>query len=717
MKHSPTPLLVLLKKLRLLSDQLDPSIIELSSEGPIRFFASRGLFAEDLALAQVGKALGIPVYDLDDEETLKRMQTPAFVDRVNPDLCWEHKMVPLWEEDECVAVAIANPLDDDGTRALEFELGCRIQIGIAPELKIAKLLDEYLPPSKTEFDRLSDIGGGKAVEILQTAKLDLRAHETGADTLPLVSLANQIIGGAVKEGASDIHIEPLQYSVDVRYRIDGMMRSVVELPKRLQSALTSRLKLLSGMDIAERRRPQDGRLHVRVSSENLDLRVSAIPTAHGEKLVLRLLRSNSNELTFSALHLPRDVERALKSALRARGKLLMVTGPTGSGKTTTLYTCLNFLKDGTSNIETVEDPIEYQIPGIQQIQVNDAIDVTFASALRSILRQDPDVIMVGEIRDSETAMIALQAAETGHLVLSTLHTNDAAATIPRLLGLGVPAVALSTGLAGVLAQRLVRRICTQCKTQAKYDGNDEISALMRRYHLNSTDLQKGAGCKTCGYTGYKGRVGIFSYLEITPGIAKLIHDGESLEDIVVEGQRNGFRTLNDAAIELIRSGITSYDEVQDYLTLPSQTQPLEFEVKPIASARKEPVADTQAIRKQKVLIVDDEPHIRAMFSFILQRAMLEVVEASNGRDALEKVYAENPSIVLCDLRMPEMDGQEFLTRMRSDERTRNIPVVILTSNDSSATEVSLLDLGAREFLRKSSPAEVIVTRLRRAMAQ
>jgi type II secretory ATPase GspE/PulE/Tfp pilus assembly ATPase PilB-like protein/ActR/RegA family two-component response regulator len=551
-----------------------------------------------------------------------------------------------------------------------------------------------------------------------------------AQSPPVVRLCNRIISDAIREDASDIHIEPGQYGFDVRYRIDGVMHTALEVPRRLQPYVLSRLKLIAGMDIAERRRPQDGRLRVRVDKEFVDMRVSSVPTSFGEKIVLRILRNNVSDLTFASLGLQPDTEQRILNTLNQRGRMLLVTGPTGSGKTTMLYTCLSYLRDGTTNIETVEDPIEYRVSGVNQIQVNESAGVTFASALRSILRQDPDVIMIGEIRDSETAEIALQAAQTGHMVLSTLHTNDAPSTITRMLSLEVEPYQLSTSLSGVLAQRLVRKLCDSCKEPLSLHKPEKYTDFLDQLELSADDIYTSIGCEVCRFRGYQGRTGVYSYLEITDPIAELISSGAGTNAIVEQALTSGFRHLSDNATDLVRSGVTSFEEIRGLLRLTvAQTDtaattvvavaPQEHST-PLAQAAANVVESPDpaaALQKPKILLVEDDEDIRSILTMMLEREMFEVIQAHNGQDGLTKLYEHSPTLVLCDLMMPVMDGREFIKRMQDNDQTRKIPIVVLTAIDEEKNEIELLDIGATDFVSKATNSNVLLTRIRRALRQ
>ena len=364
-----------------------------------------------------------------------------------------------------------------------------------------------------------------------------------ADDAPIIRMLNALLTQAAKDGASDIHIEPYERSSAVRFRVDGTLREVVQPNKALHAALISRLKIMAELDIAEKRLPQDGRISLRIGGRAVDVRVSTLPSAHGERAVLRLLDKGETRFTLEALGMSGDVLAKFNRLVQQPHGIVLVTGPTGSGKTTTLYAALGRIDTGTTNVLTVEDPIEYELPGIGQTQVNPKIDLTFAKALRAILRQDPDVIMIGEIRDFETAQIAIQASLTGHLVLATLHTNDAPSAVTRLTDMGVEPFLLSSSLLGVLAQRLVRKLCTDCR---KVDDRG-------RWHP--------VGCPNCGHTGYKGRTGVYELMVADDKVRALIHSRAAESQLFVAAETAGLRPMREDGQRLIADGTTSAEEV------------------------------------------------------------------------------------------------------------------------------------------------------------
>ncbi|MBN8488885.1 MAG: type II secretion system ATPase GspE [Burkholderiales bacterium] len=364
-----------------------------------------------------------------------------------------------------------------------------------------------------------------------------------ANDAPIIRMLNALLTQAAKDGASDIHIEPYERSSSVRFRVDGSLREVVQPNRALHAALISRLKIMAELDIAEKRLPQDGRISLRIGGKAIDVRVSTLPSAHGERAVLRLLDKSESKFTLEGLGMSGEVLQDFDRLVKQPHGIVLVTGPTGSGKTTTLYASLGRLDTATTNILTVEDPVEYELPGIGQTQVNAKIDLTFAKALRAILRQDPDVIMIGEIRDFETAQIAIQASLTGHLVLATVHTNDAPSTVARLIDMGVEPFLLSSSLLGVLAQRLVRRLCPHCKTQGA-DG---------RWHA--------VGCPECSQTGYKGRRGVYELMVVDETVQALIHNRAGEGEIIAAAKARGMKAMREDGERLVAEGITSMEEV------------------------------------------------------------------------------------------------------------------------------------------------------------
>lgn len=701
-----------------------------STMGPIRKLTQLKNNDESTTIIEVAEALKIEYYDFNSTEISKSLQIGSFVDKVDADFCRKHKMVPLIEDELGIIMAFANPLDEDARRIAEFNFAKSIVPVIAEEQKILDMLSKYWGGKDVSYDSRMNLAdaGETSTDVEVEVKGGPQEEAKILKKFNIIQIANKILADAVSYNASDIHIEPSELKIEVRYRIDGVMTSLHEFPSEIQPYLSTRMKIISGMNISEKRKPQDGRISLTISGEKLDLRVSSLPNAYGEKFVFRLLRSNTQKLSFPDIGVPEDLELKLCTQLFGRGKLLLVTGPTGSGKTTTLYTSLKYCIDGKTNIQTVEDPVEFQIPGINQIQINKGIGMTFASALRSILRQDPDIIMLGEIRDTETAQIALQAADTGHLVLSTLHTNSAPSAITRLTNLGVEPFQIASCISGVIAQRLVRKCCTKCAIPADEAYLSNFKSIMKMIPAGSKPkIMKPVGCPHCAFTGYKGRRPLYSYLEITPKIQDLIYKNAPLNQIVATAQTEGFKEIHTSALEVLAAGVTSFEEIVAYLPTnqKEETTVVEAPIDPNRmitqaivmprnnSESAEQVSSSGGIQKTKILVVDDNPNLRKIMVQMLRKQMFDVREAENGFEALERVYEARPDIVLCDLNMPQMNGKEFLLKIRANPQTGTIPIIMLTDADIEENEVSLLEIGANDFISKSSSYRLILTRIRK----
>lgn len=482
------------------------------------------------------------------------------IDGLSPRLMKQWRLAPLEATPEFLRVAMANPNDLYAIEALEMLYGARVIPVRANEDDILAAIyrwyeaDMDLAASDTDQEERSEEGLWDDPEQLKDM----------ASEAPVIRLVNHLISQAIEVGASDIHFEPFRDHLKVRYRIDGVLHEMETIAKRLQPAITSRVKLMSKMNIAEMRLPQDGRIKVKERAREIDIRVSSLPTLFGESLVLRLLNRDEVKLDLESLGLSQEMLDKFDRVITRPYGMILVTGPTGSGKTTTLYAVMNRINSPDKKIVTVEDPVEYQLDGINQIHVKTNIGLTFASALRTILRQDPDVILVGEIRDGETAEIAIQSALTGHLVFSTLHTNDAPSAITRLQEMGVEAYLLSSCLLAVVAQRLVRRICPHCKKEVPV--NETLWDEMRHLGGNAVSerpevIWKGEGCSHCAGTGYAGRIGIYEFMEISPAIHRLIMQGADSSTIMSEARKEGMRTLREDGMLHVIHGVTTLEEV------------------------------------------------------------------------------------------------------------------------------------------------------------
>ncbi len=526
-----------------------------SDERLAGLLAKLGLVSErDLAEAIAGE-LDLPLIDAREFP-----ENPLYAERLSPRFLREAQVLPIAEEAGGLVVAMADPLNDYAADAMRLVSGKDLLPRVAVPGELEAAVDRLYGAPATALGRLADDIGEEGDEGLE---LDVERLKDLASEAPVIRLVNQMIARAVEQRASDIHIEPFEASLRVRYRIDGVLREVEAPPNRLRAAIVSRVKIMAKLNIAERRLPQDGRIKLAIRGTPIDLRVATIPTMHGEGVVLRVLDRTGVQLDFEALGMSGAALDTYLSILERPHGIVLVTGPTGSGKTTTLYTSLVRLNSPDKKILTVEDPIEYQLDGINQIQVKPGIGLSFANVLRSILRQDPDTVMIGEIRDVETAEIAIQAALTGHLVLSTLHTNDAAGTITRLLDMGVEDYLLTSTLNGITAQRLVRRLCPRCRTKAPAMAELVAQLGLERYAAGGQEIQlyHPKGCEHCNDTGYFGRKSLTEVLVLTDEIRRLILKRAEAQELHRAAVTEGMRTMYDDGMSKALDGVTTVEEV------------------------------------------------------------------------------------------------------------------------------------------------------------
>ena len=525
----------------------------------LKLLLEKQLVTEQDMMVSMGRCLGAsPV-------TLAKMHVPQeVIDLIPKDLAQTYKMVAVARLGRKLFVAMADPLN---VLALDDLRRVRPNLQIIPLISTEKAVVDFLHNAQTQ------VGGGideilKDVDVSDVELAKDKQEEINLDQLvesseegPVIKLVNLMLVQAIKDRASDIHIEPFEKQLRLRYRVDGTLYDSTAPPKGLQSAIASRIKIMANLDIAERRLPQDGRFRIKLAGRDVDLRVSVLPTVHGEKIVMRVLDKGTLNLNLESLGLPPDDLQKFKNAIDAPHGMILMTGPTGSGKTSTLYAVLTQLNTSDVNIVTVEDPVEYQMVGINQVQVKPEIGLTFAGGLRSILRQDPDIVMVGEIRDSETADIAVKAALTGHLVLSTLHTNDAPGAIARMVDMGIEPFLVSSSVLMVCAQRLVRKICPHCKETLKVPPDVITRLSMNHEEVAATTYYRGRGCSRCKDTGFLGRMAILEVLAVTDALREQILHSTSAKAIKDLALTEGLKTLRMAGLEKAKAGLTSLDEV------------------------------------------------------------------------------------------------------------------------------------------------------------
>ncbi|MDA8083400.1 MAG: type II secretion system ATPase GspE [Nitrospiraceae bacterium] len=486
-------------------------------------------------------------------------KVPFVLNNISSRFIRENRVIPLELKNNVLKVAMVDPGNRDAVDALRVATGSEIMVFAGDEKTFSDYLAKFYGQEAQNINKIVEDMGDKGVEFIRDEEEDVGHLKDLASEAPIIRLVNLLITRAVESRASDIHIEPFEDELKVRYRIDGVLHETESVPKKLQAAIVSRIKIMAKMNIAERRLPQDGRIRLKVGAIEVDLRVSTIPILHGESVVMRILQKEGIVIDLNKLGFPPHTLTVFNQLIRKPNGIFLVTGPTGSGKTTTLYGALDKINSPDKKIITVEDPIEYQLKGINQIQVKSQISLTFANALRHIVRQDPDIIMIGEIRDLETAEIAIQSALTGHMVFSTLHTNDAPSSITRLLDMGVENFLLSSTIRGILAQRLVRYICPSCKEP---DTSTADKVELARIGIDSSvQLYRGAGCERCANTGYYGRAGIFELLPVDEDIRGMILKNSDSNQIRETARRNGMRTLLEDGTEKIRAGLTTLSEV------------------------------------------------------------------------------------------------------------------------------------------------------------
>jgi type IV pilus assembly protein PilB len=502
----------------------------------------------------------VPAVNLDEFEI-----DPDVVKLIPKEVCEKHKIIPLSRAGAQIVVAMSDPTNLHAQDDIKFLTGLTVEPVVAGEGAILQAIERNYTPQGPSYD---EVMAGFDENEIQVSDLDedvdVTSLEKASEDAPVVRLVNMILLNAIKKGASDIHIEPYEKKFRVRYRVDGVLQEEMSPPLKLKNAISSRLKIMSSLDISERRLPQDGRIKLKLGQgREMDFRVSVLPTLWGEKIVMRLLDKSNLQLDMTKLGFDEKPLGDFKWAIHQPWGMTLVTGPTGSGKTTTLYSALSELNKPSENISTAEDPVEFNLAGINQVQMHDEIGLNFAAALRSFLRQDPDIIMVGEIRDFETAEIAVKAALTGHMVLSTLHTNDAPATISRLLNMGVEPFLITASVNLVLAQRLARKVCKDCAAPYEYDTKvlKDLGASDEAINAARGKMMKGQGCKTCNGTGYKGRVALYEVMRFTDPLKELVLQGSSSAELKAAAIKHGMTSLRMAGITKILGGTTTPEEV------------------------------------------------------------------------------------------------------------------------------------------------------------
>jgi len=630
------------------------------------------------------------------------------------EFCRKRGIVPLTLDGKLLRLAVSDPMDDAVLQDVRFKTGRKTAAVIVTETQFERLCAHVYPEEEHASNTYDMLGTATPSGELESAVIneydliDPAALAKDTKLPPIVRLVNLILSDAASAGASDVHVEPQQAALQVRQRVDGLLRDVLTIPRHLQDQTISRLKIISGMDISERRKPQDGRSRLRYEGRMIDLRVSTLPTQFGEKVVIRLLSSDRAILPIDQIGFLPENLRLMKSFIARPQGMILVTGPTGSGKTSTLYTSLNSITSSSNNIITLEDPIEVQLAGVNQMQINAKAGVTFAGGLRSILRQDPNVILVGEIRDKETAEIALQAALTGHLLLSTLHTSDAPSTVTRLFDLGIQPFLVASSLIGIVAQRLVRRPCPSCAVlqHPSAEAIDKAGGLARL----PADARwvVGKGCEQCGGLGVKGRMAIHEVLEVNEEVRELISLRASEQAIRRAARRAGMRTLFEDGVAKAAQGLTTLDDVLRVVSRDESSEesrhprlshatPEAAPAAPVAETLPEPTAD---LGQKRVLVVEDSPTIASVVKYFLELEGFEVLLAADGLIGLDMALREIPDVIVSDVNMPGMTGIAMVRALRAEPLMTEVRILMLTSESSIEAETEGLAAGADDYILK-----------------
>lgn len=670
----------LIKERLITPEQLnDAKDKQLGAKKPISdLLVEMGFVREDDIIRAASEVFQLPVLDLDKEGI-----DPSVTKIVPYEIAKRYGVFPVTSSHDTLLLATSDPQDIVAQDDISIRTKMKIKCVLAAKSQIAACIDKYYHADDMMYDIFKNFS----------------VNMPGKDEIgPVTRLVDLMLSDAVKNRASDIHIEPRENHILVRYRVDGDLRDILKIPSALAPSLVIRIKVIAELDIAETRKPQDGRASITISDRKVDLRIAIIPTHYGEKLVLRILDPREARIQLDKIGFNPDDLGSFAQALRRPQGIILVTGPTGSGKTSTIYAALNFIKNQKKNIMTIEDPIEYLIENITQIQVNPIKELTFAQGLKSILRQDPNVILVGEIRDFETAEIAFRSSLTGHLVFSTIHTNNSVSTITRLLDIGLAPYLISSSLIVIVAQRLVKCICKNCIQEytPEKDLMERFRVYIETFHIKK--FFRGRGCKSCDYTGYFGRTGIFEFLTISEEIKNIIV-GKFSEGAVLNAARNGrFKTLAEAGLMKVAEGITTLEEAA------AVTAALDLEI-----GLAKPAQERQ---HKKILIADDEEDILQMLEKRIGDAGFEIVKARDGEELVELALREKPDLIVTDITMPKMNGFEATKLLKSRLETAVIPILMLTARQDKESELKGIDLGADDYMTKPFDHEKLVARIR-----
>jgi len=689
------------------------------------------------AVAEESRMEPVPTADVRPSPDVQRM-IPA-------EIAQRHGILPLrLDPDGSLVVVTADPFQIDVIDELCARVGRRIRVLLAaPSAVRAGLRDARL--GEETFDEILrhapvgptsiEVGAAAAPEELEDDPAASLGVDVESAESPVVRFVNLMLADGIRQGASDIHVEPERDRVRLRFRIDGDLSEVRTLPSAVRSALVSRIKIVSGMDIMEHRRPQDGRATVRIDARTYDLRVSTLPSFFGEKVVIRILDAQAPTFSLDATGIAAPDLRRWRELIRRPNGMLLMTGPTGSGKTSTLYASLLELRDPKTNIVAIEDPVEFQFPGIVHVPIRAGIGLTFPSVLRTVLRQDPDIVLVGEIRDRETAEVALQGAMTGHLMLSTVHTNDAIGAVARLANLGVERDTLASSLIAIMAQRLVRTVCSECARPHRWPDDVLTQLGATPAELEAAQGRLGTGCARCRGTGFRGRAAIVELVAVTDALRELIATGAPEAALRAQAARDGAVDLSAAGLAAVLAGVTVPQEVLLVAgprdrgvarALAPPTAPVAPDVAAVAAATRPCVACSKPLaptwracphcggavaataRPTTAIVCDDDPLQRKVICAILRSRFDQVLEARDGRAAIDAIARERPDLLVIDHSMPELSGVDVIHRLRAQIDTATLPIVMLTAESGEELERTALDAGADDYLTKPVSRDLLI---------
>ena len=649
---------------------------------------SLGLATEEDCYAMLSTVSGVPLVNLAEIEP-----SPLALRLVPERIARRNGILPIAVDNRTVTYATGRLWNGDADRDVTFASGRTPVAMLARPTELQAAIDRHFP-KEGEIDLLLD-------RVRSTALIDVVDSDDANVTTdsPIIDLCNHMIARAVEAHASDVHIEPAAQGLVVRFRLDGILEPMFTLPPEAAMAVRNRYKVMARADIAVRNRPQDGSFRLRIDGLPVDVRLSTLPTIHGEKLVMRVIGGVTTPKELDGLGYDADNLARLKRALARPDGLILVTGPTGCGKSTVLYAALGHLRTGRTNIVSVEDPVERQVEGVNQIQVSTLAGNTFTSVLRSVLRQDPNVIMVGEIRDGEVAQIVGQAAYTGHLVLTSLHTADAASAVTRLLNLGLEPFKIAESLAAIVAQRLIRTLCPDCKVVPEAPVPSRFG---KAFGVAPAPASAGPGCPRCKGTGYGERVPVAEVLVPDEQVRDAIGRGATATEIRLSMRKAGCPSMRARALDLVAQGVTSMEEVDRVLTADASTA-----VAPVPMERS----------RRRVLVADDDQITRMLLRLLLEKDGYEVREATNGREAIELAKRDRPDAMITDLMMPDMDGFAVIRQVRRDVALATLPVVVLTADEDPGIEKKVMAMGADDYLVKPFDAPVLLQRVAAAIGR